>query len=718
MRLHSTSPGSCITPNIYRMNTEQISQPSMPFELLVLLAKEWGLEISDKPLFSEDASFEALKTVALEIGIEVSRHAGGFEALTPADFPVLSINAAGHARLVYRDGGAHFTCLGPDGPYTMTRPALLAEDHADILFVRQAHTHAAGWLMPALASFLARFGVAGETVAWFFAHHRAAMINLVIISALCNLVALAMPMFSMALYDRVIPHLAFETLWTLGLGVLLAIATEIYLRSMRLSLQDALGASGATMLAGRLYRRLLELPLVKVPRNSSGIANVAREIEQLCQTAPSIFVTAVVDGAFFVLILVLLTVIAGPVGLMPVVAVGVIYAVHAGYHRISKVNGAAAAQNSRKLSGQLIETVDQIERVKSIAAERHLLSLWERTSDAASVAGHRSRTASQMAVQVGYEATQVLTVMVLIAGVYRIAAGDMTIGELSATSLLIARAIAPMTQLISLLNRRADFDASLGLVKALLKNEKPEGLVSGSETPTIAGAFQVQDVAFSYPGETCATLQGISLNIREGEKVAIVGASGSGKSTLLKLLTRLYEPAQGAIYLDGRDVRQFDPALLRNEVRYTSQEPSLLEGSIMFNLRLGSHASDAELQKAAEVAGVAQWLGRRPEGMNFDVGPKGQKLSGGQRQSVVLASALVGGPKVLLLDEPSAYMDHAMEALIVRNLRAFTANRTLVIATHRSALLALVDRIIVMDGGRIVADGPKSRVLEGMRAAS
>jgi ATP-binding cassette subfamily C protein LapB len=302
-------------------------------------------------------------------------------------------------------------------------------------------------------------------------------------------------------------------------------------------------------------------------------------------------------------------------------------------------------------------------------------------------------------------------------GVYLIGAGELSMGGLIACYMLSSRAMAPFGQLASLLTQYHNAATALTSLDEVMAREveRPEGsnfISRGS----LRGDIEFRDVSFRYPGQGTEALRNVSVRIRAGERVAVLGRVGSGKSTLEKLILGLYRPTTGAVLIDGVDQRQLDPAELRRHIGYVGQDAMLFYGSLRDNITLAApFAEDADIVRAAELAGILEFVNAHPEGFDMLVGERGESLSGGQRQGVALARAFIHAPPILLLDEPSAAMDHSSEEDLKRRLKRFAEGRTLLVVTHRTSLLDLVDRIIVVDGGRIVADGPKAQVVEALR---
>jgi ATP-binding cassette subfamily C protein LapB len=366
----------------------------------------------------------------------------------------------------------------------------------------------------------------------------------------------------------------------------------------------------------------------------------------------------------------------------------------------------------------LVEAINGIETVKSLGAEGRLQRGWERAVAAAAATANRSRLLSSITVNLAGLATNLVTVGVIIIGVYEIADGRMTVGGLIACSILAGRAMAPLGQVAQILARlhqgRTAYQTLDGLMR--LPVERPEH-VRFVHRPRLRGAIEFRNVTFTYPRQKLPALSGVTFRIDAGERVALIGRIGSGKTTVEKLVLGLYEPDSGAVLVDGTDLRQIDPADLRRNIGCVLQDVVLFAGTLRDNITMGKpHADDAAVLRAAERAGVEDFAGRHPQGYDRDVGERGQTLSGGQRQAVAIARALLGDPPILVLDEPTSAMDNAGESALKARLAAELDDRTLLLVTHRASLLSLVDRLIVLDGGRIVADGPKDQVLKALAA--
>ncbi len=370
-------------------------------------------------------------------------------------------------------------------------------------------------------------------------------------------------------------------------------------------------------------------------------------------------------------------------------------------------------------TGLINEVAGALETVKATTAEAQLLGRWERLTDAAAFAGHRSRQWMHVSTQLANTIGLLAVVATLVIGVYVIAAGAMTLGALTAASMLIGRVTQPVAMLVGSLHRaKLALRTAEGLGATLSGSQEESGDRAGAERP-IRGAIELRNVTLTYPDAVAPALRNISLTIRPGEKVAIIGRVGCGKSSLLRLLVRLAEPASGTVLLDDRDIRQVSPKALRRALSLMRQDHVLFDDTLQVNVCLGLESvPEQDFERAVTASGVREIAARNPQGYSQRLGPRGERLSGGERQMVALARALVVSPTVLILDEPTASMDNTLEARIVRELASFSKDRTLIVATHRAQALALVDRIIWLDEGTIVADGPKEEVLRALNATA
>jgi ATP-binding cassette subfamily C protein LapB len=368
-------------------------------------------------------------------------------------------------------------------------------------------------------------------------------------------------------------------------------------------------------------------------------------------------------------------------------------------------------------NANLVESLVGLETVKALGAEGIMQRKWERSAIFLARVSNQLRLLAATTVNSAAWMQQLVSLAVIIIGVYRIGDASLTMGGLIACSMLSARAMAPFGQVAGLLTQYHNATTALTSLNEIMgKSAERDDEISFVSRPVFEGEIDFKDVEFSYPGDNGEAVRKVSFHIKPGEHVAMIGRVGSGKSTLLRLILGLYQPTGGAVRIDGVDIRQLDPTQLRRNIGYVPQDSTLFFGSLKENILLAfPHLDAADLLTAAQVAGLSDMVNAHPRGFDMVVGERGESLSGGQRQGVAIARAVVHNPPILLMDEPTGSMDHSSEDMIRRNLSEYGTGKTMVIVTHRTTLLDLVDRIIVMDNGRIVADGPKERVIEALR---
>lgn len=552
---------------------------------------------------------------------------------------------------------------------------------------------------------------------WFWSElrkERGAFRPVLLASFLVNFLAISLPLFSMNVYDRVIPNRAEATLWVLASGVLLAFALEFALRAARTNVVDEIGRRLDLRLSQKIFARLLAQPMSERRGSTGALAARVGEYALVRDFFASTTVVTLVDTGFLVLFIAVIAYIAGWLALVPLVAICVMAAV--GYHLQRKVTDAARdAQADYGLQQtMLVESVAGMETLKSVSGERTMLGRWHTLADIGSNSQLRLRRINAIAVALASSFQQISSVSLVVGGYYLFAAGQISMGAIIAIVMLASRSLAPASQIALLLTRGRQAREALDSIENLFEtsDERQRGNMS---LPASAGGLGVkmENLSFSYPDVTVASLDRINLNIAAGERVAVIGRVASGKSTLGRVMCGLYEPGEGSMFLNNVDSRQFRPTDLRAAARYVGQDANLFTGTIKDNIALGKPgASDADVLNALSKSGADTYLTRDASGFDRQVGEQGRQLSGGQRAFLALSRALVTPCDLLFLDEPTGAMDSHTERMLVERLRAtLSEKQTLVVSTHRPALFSLCDRIIVMDQGRIVADGPKAEIL-------
>jgi ATP-binding cassette subfamily C protein LapB len=461
----------------------------------------------------------------------------------------------------------------------------------------------------------------------------------------------------------------------------------------------------------------MAMRLDQKPPSTGALANNLREFESLREFFTSGTIVAIVDLPFIFLFIAVIWLIAGPLAFIPLAIVPVVILVGCILQFPLRSVIERTLRESSQKHAILVETIDGIETIKTTSAEGHVQRTWERFVGLTAESSGQARFISGIATTFSQLAIQMSTVMVVIYGVYRIVDGEITIGALIAATILTGRSLAPLSTIAAMLTRLQQSRAALKALDTIMKVpvERPHDKAF-LHRPTLSGQMQFDKVSFKYPRQENAALDQLSFNIEPGERVGILGRIGSGKSTVARLLIGLYEPAEGAVLMDGTDIRQIDPADLRRNVGYVAQDNYLFFGSVRDNITFGApHMDDRSIFRAAALAGVTDFLRNHPHGFDLQVGERGMSLSGGQRQAITIARSLLLDPPILVLDEPTSCMDNSSEATFKARLLETLEDKTLVLITHRSSLLSLVDRLIVVDNGKVMADGKKEDVLEALK---
>ena len=533
-----------------------------------------------------------------------------------------------------------------------------------------------------------------------------------------NLFALASPLFVMNVYDRVVPNQAIETLWALSLGVVTVFLFDFVLRTLRGYFVDTAGKAADVKLASRIFAHVLGIKMSAKPGSAGAFANNLREFETLRDFFTSATLVAVIDLPFIFLFVGIVWLIGGPIALVPAVAIPIVIMIglliQLPLRRVTRTTFREAARKH----GLLIESINGLETIRATVAEGSVQRLWEDAVDATATSTTKARFFATIGINAASLAQNLTTVGIVIYGVHRIGEGLLTVGALVACTIITGRAMAPLGQVAGILTRyhqaRAAYHALSELMALPVERPRDKQFL---HRPGIQGRIAFKDVSFSYPGEQIRALDGVSLTIEAGERVALIGRVGSGKTTIEKLLLGLYDPDDGAVLIDGTDLRQIDPVDLRRDVGAVMQDITLFQGTLRDNITLGAgHVDDDRVLEAARLSGVDAFAARHPLGYDMEVGERGAHLSGGQRQGVAVARALLQDPPILLFDEPTSAMDNSAENRLKRQLESILPGKTLILVTHRTSLLSLVDRLIVMDGGKVVADGPKEEVLSALAA--
>ncbi len=541
----------------------------------------------------------------------------------------------------------------------------------------------------------------------------------VLAAAIVNFLGLISSFFIMTVYDRVLPNQAIESLIALTIGVLLAHLFDFLLKSLRGYFVDIAGQRLDSVVGARVFDNMMSMRMDARRGATGATAGLIKEFDSLRDFFSSATLVAIVDLPFLFVFIGTIALIGGPIALVPLIAVLAALAAGLLIQPLIMKHTRDAMSEGHAKHAILIETLSGLETVKSVAAGRMMRDRWRKGVLKQAKVSTVGRFVNSAAVNFAAFAQQFAQVGVVVIGVFLVGDGQMSTGALIACVILTGRAMAPLSQVASLLGRVSGAFASYKALDQLMQTQsevdpKREYL----SRDRLEGGVEFREVTFFYPGQKTRALDEVSFTIEPGERVAILGRNGSGKSTIVRLLTGVYEPSEGSVLVDDTDIRQMRPSDLRANIGAVLQDVCLFSGSIRENIALGlEKISDADVLDAAKVAGVHEFVGATETGYDRVLSERGEGLSGGQRQSIALARALAPKPSILLLDEPSSALDTQAEAQLIARLERATQGRTLVIVTHRTSMLRLVDRVMVLDRGRIVIDGKRDEILRAMTNA-
>jgi ATP-binding cassette subfamily C protein LapB len=554
---------------------------------------------------------------------------------------------------------------------------------------------------------------------WFwsaFLDQSALYKDILVAAFLINIFAMVIPFFTMNVYDRVIPSKAEETLWLLAIGVILTIVLDYSLKLIRSHFVDLAGSRIDVRLSSLIMERVLGMKLENKPVSVGSFAQTLRSFESVRDFMSSATVTTLIDLPFAFLFLFIIGWISWPLVFIPILTsiLILLYSIH-----VKRQVHALTEQSTRTVAlknATLIESLSSLETLKVLGAESHIQSRWESVSAQLaklnSSVKHKSHSASCMVASLCY----FFFVSNVVLGVYLIDQKMLTMGGLIASGMLVSRIISPLAQTVGLIMQYENAKLSLAMLEEQMKKECERSSVqSYIHRDFINGDIEFKDVKFKYPNQENYALNGISFKIKQGEHVAIIGRTGSGKTTLSRLIMSMYQPSDGSVRVDGIDLRQLDPADLRANIGCVEQHTTLFFGTLRENITLGSPQSeDSQVVQAADVGMLTDLINQHPRGFDMLVGERGDFLSGGQRQGVAIARAVLNSPSILLMDEPTSAMDFSTENNFIKKVGGYAEGKTLILITHKMSLLQLATRVIVLDQGRIIADGPKESVLEAI----
>lgn len=540
--------------------------------------------------------------------------------------------------------------------------------------------------------------------------------EVLVASFFINLFAIASSLFVMNVYDRVVPNNAMDTLTVLSIGVLIVFSFDFLMKMLRGYFIDIASKKTDVILSANIFEQMMGIRMEARPESVGNFANNMQQFESFRDFVTSTTISALIDLPFVLFFIAIIFAIGGYVVIVPIFAVPLV--ILAGLIIQKPLN--KYVKESYRYAGQkhamLIESLAGVETIKGLSAESSLQRKWEHAVGMAAKIGTKVRGLSLTAISFSAFIQQVAGVVVVILGVNRIADGEMTMGALIACTILTGRALAPLAQIAGLLTRYHQSMAALQSLDNVMK--MPTDRLRGRtplHRPVLNGDLEFRDVGFKYPRQAIPALSNVTFHISPGEKVGIIGRIGSGKTTIEKLILGLYQAQEGTVLLDGTEISQLDPASMRRNIGYVPQDLMLFYGTVKQNITFGApFADDISVLRAAKIAGVTDFVAKHPQGFDMPVGERGEKLSGGQRQAIAIARALILDPPILVLDEPTNMMDNRTEEMFKNQLMETAKDKTLILVTHKGSLLSLVDRLILMDGGKIIADGPRDLVLKAL----
>ena len=532
-------------------------------------------------------------------------------------------------------------------------------------------------------------------------------------AAITNFLGLSTSLFIMVVYDRVVPNEAIESLIALTIGVLIALGFDFIIKTLRAQFVDRAGKRADGRMSRLIFDKILTMKLDNRRQKSGAMASIVREFDTLREFFTSATLVAVVDLPFIFFFIWVISLIAGPLALIPLVAVPLVIisglAIQPFLARITK----GSMQSNMSKQGVLVETLNGLETVQATGSGRLMRQRFEAAADAQSDLGLKSRMLSQFAINSAASVQQLAQIATIFYGVFLIQDGIITMGAMIAAVILGGRTLAPLSQLAQAMSRANGAREAFRSLSTVMNDEESSHLETRPRLsrPRLTGAVELKGVAYSFPGSNSPIINNLSLKIPAGQKVAIVGKMGSGKSTLARLLSGLIEPEEGAILIDGVDLRQIDPSDVRRNIGIMLQETWLFSGSVKENLQMGFYEyDDTHILNIAKVSGVDDFVSSHPQGYDLELKERGEGLSGGQRQSINLARALLHQPSLLILDEPTSSMDTGTEKGVIARLKQWSGDRTVIMVTHRNTLLELADRVLVIDQGQVVADTTPERL--------
>jgi len=536
-------------------------------------------------------------------------------------------------------------------------------------------------------------------------------------SLLINLFVLASPLFTMNVYDRVVPNNAIETLWVFAIGVSIVYIIDTFLKFTRTYLLEMAAKKSDIIMSSIIFEKVLDLKMQNHPNSVGSFSSQLKDFDSIRSFLTNATMAALIDLPFTIIFLIVIAYIGGAIVLFPLFTMMFIIGYAYFIKKPLRQSIESTHEASANKSAVLIETLSNIETLKTLGTLSQVQYKWEEATGEIATRSLKSRLLSASIPTITQLLIQLNTVMIIIYGVYQIQEFNLSMGGLIGIVILTGKALAPMSQVTALMTSYEDTKTSYEALNDIISKEGERPAAKEFvQRPEFTGLIEFVDVTFTYPGNEIPALKNISFTIQPGEQVAIIGRIGSGKSTIQKLILGLYEPDEGQILIDGIDIKQIDPADLRKNIGYVSQDVMLFRGTVKDNiLYRASYATDSDMIKAAQISTTDEFVKKHPRGYEMPIGERGQGLSGGQRQSIGIARAFLINSPIMLFDEPTNAMDQTTEARVLKNIQQNVKGRTAIFVTQKMTLLNIVDRIMVIDNTRLVIDAPKEEALKKLQ---
>ncbi|MFZ8143309.1 type I secretion system permease/ATPase [Alteromonas macleodii] len=537
--------------------------------------------------------------------------------------------------------------------------------------------------------------------------------DVLIASVFISLLSIALPLFVMNVYDRVVPNAALETLWALAIGVLLVLAADFLLRMLRQYFVELAASRLDVTLSAKIMEKVLSINLASRPAKSGSFINSLQSFESIRQFFGSVTLVALVDLPFGLLFVVIIAMIDFYLIIPILIGATALFLYAMKAQRVMRSLSEESMEISSRKSSLVTESVTSLEDIKAFGYQSRNQSAWEKQTIFLAKVNAKLRLVSMSVNNAALWVQQSVGVVIILTGVYLIIEGVITQGGLIAAYLLSSRAMGPVSQAAALLAQYHHAETAKNALDDIMSLPSESGSNKQIKSNIVLkGNIDASQLCFKYPDETVLALKDINFSIKQGEHVAILGKNGCGKSTLNKLLMAFYRPESGQLLVDGIDLQQYDPTLLRKQIGYVPQDVSLFYGSLKDNIMSEDlHIDESDFWEVLTQCGLAKLVNGNANGVEQNVGERGSLLSGGQRQAVAMARAIVRNPAIYIMDEPTSAMDSTNEAQMKETIKAATSGKTLIINTHRTTLLDLVERVIVVESGKVIADGKKEDVL-------